>query len=82
MHPRRPHLVVLLCAAFLGAGAFAQFRGGGGFRRGGRGGEPDARNVERGNVPRWDLDPAFGTATSRFGYQLPRTFRMSFGVRF
>jgi hypothetical protein len=30
----------------------------------------------------WDLDPAFGTATSRFGYQLPRTFRMSFGVRF
>jgi len=30
----------------------------------------------------WDLDPAFGSATSRFGYQLPRTFRMSFGVRF
>lgn len=30
----------------------------------------------------WALDPAFGTATSRFGYQLPRTFRMSVGVRF
>ena len=58
MHLRRSHFVVLLCATFLGAGAFAQFRGGGG-RRGGRGGEPDVRNVERGNVPRWDLDPAF-----------------------
>ena len=30
----------------------------------------------------WALDPAFGSATSRFGYQLPRTFRMSVGVRF
>ena len=28
------------------------------------------------------LDPNFGTATSRFGYQVPRTFRMSLGVRF
>jgi hypothetical protein len=30
----------------------------------------------------WELDPAFGTATSRFAYQIPRTFRMSLGVRF
>lgn len=30
----------------------------------------------------WALDPAFGTATSRLGYQTPRTFRMSLGVRF
>ncbi len=30
----------------------------------------------------WALDPAFGTATSRFGYQLPRTFRLAVGVRF
>ena len=30
----------------------------------------------------WALDPNFGTATSRFGYQVPRTFRMSLGVRF
>jgi len=30
----------------------------------------------------WDLGPTFGQATSRFAYQIPRTFRMSFGVRF
>jgi hypothetical protein len=30
----------------------------------------------------WALTPEFGTATSRFGYQTPRTFRMSVGVRF
>ena len=30
----------------------------------------------------WGLDPAFGTATSRYAYALPRTFRMSIGVRF
>jgi outer membrane receptor for ferrienterochelin and colicin len=30
----------------------------------------------------WALAPEFGTATSRFGYQTPRTFRMSVGVRF
>jgi Carboxypeptidase regulatory-like domain len=30
----------------------------------------------------WDLGPTFGQATSRFAYQTPRTFRMSFGVRF
>jgi len=56
---RRAHIVVLLCACLIGAGAFAQFRGGGRRGGGGRGGEPDPRNVERGNVPRWDLDPGF-----------------------
>jgi len=30
----------------------------------------------------WDLGPTFGEASSRFAYQTPRTFRMSFGVRF
>ncbi len=30
----------------------------------------------------WDLGPTFGQSTSRFAYQVPRTFRMSFGLRF
>jgi outer membrane receptor for ferrienterochelin and colicin len=30
----------------------------------------------------WDYGPNFGTAVSRFGYTTPRTFRMSFGLRF
>jgi hypothetical protein len=30
----------------------------------------------------WDLGPTFGQASSRLAYQTPRTFRMSFGVRF
>ena len=30
----------------------------------------------------WDLGPTFGEPSSRFAYQTPRTFRMSFGVRF
>lgn len=30
----------------------------------------------------WDYGPNFGQAVSRFGYTTPRTFRMSFGVRF
>ena len=30
----------------------------------------------------WDLGPTFGQPTSRFAYQTPRTFRMSFGVKF
>ncbi|MEO7273043.1 MAG: carboxypeptidase regulatory-like domain-containing protein [Vicinamibacterales bacterium] len=30
----------------------------------------------------WDLGPSFGDPSSRFAYQTPRTFRMSFGVRF
>ena len=30
----------------------------------------------------WDLGPNFGKAANRFGYTTPRTFRMSFGVRF
>jgi hypothetical protein len=30
----------------------------------------------------WDYGPNFGKAASRFGYTTPRTFRMSFGVRF
>ena len=30
----------------------------------------------------WDLGPSFGQPSSRFAYQTPRTFRMSFGVRF
>lgn len=30
----------------------------------------------------WDLGPTFGQAQSRFAYQVPRTFRMSLGVRF
>jgi hypothetical protein len=30
----------------------------------------------------WDLGPTFGDPSSRFAYQTPRTFRMSFGVRF
>jgi outer membrane receptor for ferrienterochelin and colicin len=30
----------------------------------------------------WDLGPIFGQPASRFAYQIPRTFRMSFGVRF
>ena len=31
---------------------------------------------------RCDLGPTFGEPSSRFAYQTPRTFRMSFGVRF
>jgi outer membrane receptor protein involved in Fe transport len=30
----------------------------------------------------WDLGPTFGQPQSRFAYQVPRTFRMSLGVRF
>ncbi len=30
----------------------------------------------------WDLGPTFGQPTSRFAYQVPRTFRMSIGVKF
>ncbi len=30
----------------------------------------------------WDLGPAFGTASSRMAYTLPREFRLTFGVRF
>jgi hypothetical protein len=30
----------------------------------------------------WDLGPTFGDPQSRFAYQVPRTFRMSMGVRF
>ena len=30
----------------------------------------------------WDYGPVFGTALNRFAYTTPRTFRMSFGVRF
>ena len=30
----------------------------------------------------WAYGPNFGKANNRFAYQLPRTFRMSFGVRF
>jgi outer membrane receptor protein involved in Fe transport len=30
----------------------------------------------------WDLGPSFGEPSSRFAYQTPRTFRMSFGARF
>ncbi len=30
----------------------------------------------------WDLGPTFGQAQSRFAYQIPRTFRMSMGIRF
>ena len=30
----------------------------------------------------WTLGPTFGEPSSRFAYQTPRTFRMSFGVRF
>jgi hypothetical protein len=30
----------------------------------------------------WDLGPTFGQATSRFAYQVPRTYRMSVGLRF
>jgi len=30
----------------------------------------------------WDLGPSFGEPSSRYAYQTPRTFRMSFGVRF
>lgn len=30
----------------------------------------------------WELNPAFGTPTSRFAYQFPRLFRVAVGVRF
>ena len=30
----------------------------------------------------WDLGPIFGQPQSRFAYQVPRTFRVSVGVRF
>jgi hypothetical protein len=30
----------------------------------------------------WDYGPQFGQAANRFAYTTPRTFRMSFGVRF
>jgi hypothetical protein len=30
----------------------------------------------------WDLNPAFGTPSSRFAYTSPRTFRFNFGVKF
>ena len=30
----------------------------------------------------WDLGPTFGQPQSRFAYQLPRTFRISAGIRF
>ncbi len=30
----------------------------------------------------WDTGPLFGTATSVAGYQTPRTFRISAGIRF
>ncbi|HXD73089.1 MAG TPA: TonB-dependent receptor [Vicinamibacterales bacterium] len=30
----------------------------------------------------WDFAPGFGTASSRFAFTSPRTFRMTFGVRF
>ena len=30
----------------------------------------------------WQKGPNFGTPTSRFAYQLPRTYRVSFGVKF
>jgi hypothetical protein len=30
----------------------------------------------------WDYGPNFGTAANRFAYSTPRTFRMSFGLRF
>jgi len=30
----------------------------------------------------WDFSPAFGTAQSRLAFTSPRTFRMTFGVRF
>lgn len=30
----------------------------------------------------WDLGPTFGQAQSRFAYQVPRTYRVSMGIRF
>jgi hypothetical protein len=30
----------------------------------------------------WAYGPNFGTATNRFAYQAPRTFRFALGVRF
>ena len=54
---RRPRAIILLalCGCLVAAGAFAQYRGGG--RRGSR--NPDYQNVDRGSVPKWDLDPQF-----------------------
>ena len=56
MIPRRPALrfsVFLLCAC-VAAGTLAQSRG----RRGGRR-AVDPANVDRGSVPKWDVDPQF-----------------------
>ena len=49
-------LALALCGCFLAASAYAQYRG-----RGGRRGPPsiDPASIDRGNVPRWDLDPNF-----------------------
>jgi hypothetical protein len=44
-----------LCVGLVAAATFAQFRGGGGRRRG----PPDPANVDRGSVPTWDVDPHF-----------------------
>jgi Domain of unknown function (DUF4159) len=54
---RRFLLALALCGCLIAAGAFAQFRGGGGRRRGAPSTDPD--QVDRGNVPKWDLDPQF-----------------------
>ena len=56
IRPRRRLVILALCACFVAAGAFAQFRGRGG-RRGPR--NVDPANVDRGNVPRWDVDRDF-----------------------
>ena len=55
---RRRLIALALGASLLAAGAYAQYRGRGG---GGRRGPPsiDPADVDRGNVPRWDLDPSF-----------------------
>ena len=41
-------------------------------------GERDAANP----TAHYDLSPTFGQPTSKNGYQLPRAFRVSVGVRF
>jgi len=55
-HARTRTLVVALGACLVAAAALAQFRG-----RGGRRGPPsiDPADVDRGSVPKWDVDPHF-----------------------